>query len=300
MRIEVRGATKRFGRVEALRGVDFEVPAGGRVALVGPNGSGKSTLNRVVMGLVACDRGAVRVDGRCPLRERVAIARGLAYVPQAAPQSGVPVREIAGVIARLRGVAPGEMAKLAARLELDLDAAGASPLRALSGGTRQKLLLTLALASRASLLVLDEPTASLDATARERFFELFAELPRETTLLLCSHRLEEIRPLVDRVLALDEGRVAYDGAAAGFLDARALSVVEVAAGDDAAPWLRARGFRRGAGGWWLRSVARGEKPDLVRELLRELGPRLHDLNVRELEGLELEVAAPAAEETDRG
>jgi ABC-2 type transport system ATP-binding protein len=300
VRIEARGVTKRFGRVQALRGVGFEVPAGGRVALVGPNGSGKSTLNRVLMGLVACDEGEVRVDGRSPLRERVAIARGLAYVPQAAPQSGVPVREIAGVIARLRGLATGDMAKLAERLELDLDAVGASPLRALSGGTRQKLLLALALASRASLLVLDEPTASLDATARERFFGLFAELPRETTLLLCSHRLEEIRPLVDRVLALDEGRVVYDGAAAGFLDARALSVVEVSAAADAAAWLRSRGFRRGAGGWWLRSVARGEKPELVRELLRELGPSLRDLNVREIEGLELEVGAVGTEGTGRG
>lgn len=299
MRIEARGVTKRFGRVVALRDVGFEVPAGGRVALVGPNGSGKSTLNRVVMGLVACE-GEVRVDGRSPLRERVAIARRMAYVPQAAPQSAAPVREIVGAIARLRGLGPGDVAKLGARLDLDLDAVGASPLRALSGGTRQKVLLVLALASHASLLVLDEPTASLDATTRERFLELFAELPRETTLLLCSHRLEEIRPLVERVLALDEGRVAYDGDAAGFLDARALSVVEVAVEEGAAPSLLRRGFRRGAGGWWVRSVARGEKPDLVRELLRELGPALRDLNVRELEGLELELGAVGEEETDHG
>jgi len=287
MRVEARGLRKRFGRVEALRGVSFEVPAGGRVALVGPNGSGKSTLNRAVMGLLACE-GEVLVEGRSPLHERVAIARRMAYLPQTAPRSGASVREIVRALCGLRGLAAAEVEKRARRLELDLEALAPTPLRALSGGQRQKLLLALALASEATLLVLDEPTASLDATARERFFELFAELPREATLLLCSHRLEEIRPLVDRVLALHEGRVAFDGPAAGFLDARALSVVEVAADASATDRLRERGFRRGAAGWWVRSVARGEKPDLVRELLGELGPAVRDLNVRELEGLELD------------
>lgn len=290
---------RRFGRVEALRDVSFEVPAGGRVALVGPNGSGKSTLNRVVMGLIGCE-GEVRVDGRSPLRERVAIARRMAYVPQTAPQSGAAVREIVGALCDLRGLAVAEVGKLAGRLDLDLEALGGSALRALSGGQRQKVLLALALSSRATLLVLDEPTSSLDATSRERFFELFAELAPETTLLLCSHRLEEIRPLVDHVLALHEGRVAYDGPAAGFLDARAVSLIEVAVDEAAAGWLRERGFRPGAAGWWVGSASRRDKPGLVRELLRELGPAVRDLNVRELEGLELDPEPGAAGEGDRG
>lgn len=287
MRIEARGVGKRFGRVAALADVSFEIPPGRRVALVGPNGSGKSTLNRVVMGLLSCT-GEVRVDGRSPLRERVAVARRMAYVPQIPPQTSASIGEMVGAVERVRGLAPGAVATQAARLGLALAEHARSPLRALSGGTRQKLLLALALASEASLLVLDEPTASLDVAARERFFGLFGELARETTLVLCSHRLDEIRPLVDHVLALEEGRVAYDGAAGDFLDARALCAIDVHAQEAAGGWLEAQGFRRGAAGWWRRHVPRGRKADVVGEVVAGLGPRLLDLNVRELERLELD------------
>ena len=81
MRIELREVTKRFRGVHALRGVNLEVPAGRRVALVGPNGSGKSTLTRAVMGLLAVE-GRVLLDGRSPFADRVAVASRLAYVPQ--------------------------------------------------------------------------------------------------------------------------------------------------------------------------------------------------------------------------
>ena len=105
MRIEVRDARKRFGAVAALDGVSFVVEPGQRLAIVGPNGSGKSTLNRVLMGLIGC-RGEVRIDGRCPFRERVAVAQRMAYVPQAAPQLAAPVAEVVGAIARVRALAP--------------------------------------------------------------------------------------------------------------------------------------------------------------------------------------------------
>ena len=105
MRIEVRGVSKRYGRVTALDGVSFELAPRSRVALVGPNGSGKSTLNRILMGLVAC-QGSVRLDGRCPFRERVALAREMAYVPQIAPQLAAPVDEVVRAIARVRGLSP--------------------------------------------------------------------------------------------------------------------------------------------------------------------------------------------------
>jgi ABC-2 type transport system ATP-binding protein len=78
---------------------------------------------------------------------------------------------------------------------------------------RQKLLLALALATDASLLVLDEPTASLDVQSRRRFFELVAELPQRPSIILCSHRLEEINNLVDRVVVLEDGRVVRDAEA---------------------------------------------------------------------------------------
>jgi ABC-2 type transport system ATP-binding protein len=287
VRIEARGVSKRFGRVVALDAVSFEIAPRSRVALVGPNGSGKSTLNRILMGLLGCE-GAVRLDGRCPFRERVAVARAMAYVPQAAPALAAPVDEVVRAIAKVRGVDPATVAEFAAALDLELAAVARWPFRSLSGGTKQKLLIALAFASRASLLILDEPTGSLDARSRERFFGLFEALRLDATLVLCSHRLEEIRPLVDRVLMLDEGRVAFAGPAEAFLDRVALATLEVwADGPEAEAWLAGRGFRRTSSGAWRRTVARAEKLKLLPELDRALGPRLRNVNARDLDGIEL-------------
>jgi ABC-type multidrug transport system ATPase subunit len=293
VRIEVAAARKRFGRVLALDDVSFAVAPRSRVALVGPNGSGKSTLNRVLLGLLGYE-GRVRIDGRCPFRERVALAHAMAYVPQVAPQLGAPVAEVVGAIARVRGLARERIARLAGAFDLDLAALGRQPFRLLSGGTKQKLLIALAFAADARLLILDEPTGSLDARARERFFELFDALAPDVTLVLCSHRLEEVRPLVDQVLLLQEGRVAYDGPAAAFLERSALATLDVLAdGDEAAAWLAERGFRRGPSGVWRRTVDAREKLRLLAELPAALGPSLRNLNARDLDALEI---APATAE----
>jgi ABC-type multidrug transport system ATPase subunit len=287
MQIEARSVTKRYGRVTALSDVSFTLAPRSRIALVGPNGSGKSTLNRILMGLVACE-GEVRLDGRCPLRERSALARKMAYVPQIAPQLAAPVDEVVRAIARVRGLDAGAVARAAAALDLTLETVARRPFRSLSGGTKQKLLIALALASGASFLILDEPTGSLDAHARERFFALFDALAPEATLVLCSHRLDEIRPLVDHVLLLDDGRVGYDGPAARFLERCAIATIEAWAEDaDADAWLATRGFRRSADGAWRRSVEQAEKMKLLRELAGAHGPRLRNLCARDLEGLDL-------------
>ena len=291
MRIEVRDVRKRFGPVTALDGVSFDVEPGGRVALVGPNGSGKSTLNRVLMGLVGCG-GRIRIDGHCPFRERVAVARRMAYVPQAAPQLAAPVGDVIGAIARVRGLERAAIERAARVFDLDLAALAARPFRSLSGGTKQKLLIALALAADASLLILDEPTGSLDARARERLFDRFDALPADTTVLLCSHRFDELRPLVDQVLQLQDGRVVYDGPADAFLARSGLAALDVwADGADAAAWLAARGFRRGASGAWHATVASHAKLPLLAEAAAALGPALRNLNARDLEWLELPGAA---------
>jgi|SoiMethySBSTD1v2_1073268.scaffolds.fasta_scaffold266747_2 ABC-type multidrug transport system ATPase subunit len=218
MRIELRGARKRFGKVEALRGIDLTIPGGRRVALVGPNGSGKSTLIRALLGLVDCE-GEVRIDGPNPYESRVELARRLAYVPQIAPALGASVNELVALVCLTRELPRAEVERMAERLALDLASVGRRPFRNLSGGTKQKVLLAIAFASHPELLVLDEPTASLDEDARRRFLELCGELPASTTVILCSHRLEEVSHLTDHVLALHEGQVRYDGPAAGYVSA---------------------------------------------------------------------------------
>jgi ABC-type multidrug transport system ATPase subunit len=293
VQIEVRGLTKRFGPVTALDDLGFELPTGRRAAIVGPNGSGKSTLNRVLLGLLAYE-GEVRIGGLDAFAERERIARRSAYVPQLVPTLAVPCGEWIAAVLRVRGVPSAALDKLAARLDLPLDAIASRPLRALSGGTRQKLLVALALAANPALLILDEPTGSLDPESRERVLGLVAALPRDTTIVLCSHRLAEIRPLVDEVIALADGALASRTPIREWVDAALVALIEVAATERAARWLEPRGFRRGAGGWWRRPVARHEKLATLAALSRELGSELLDVSVRDVDAFGLDGETPRA------
>lgn len=283
MRIELRGIRKRFANTEVLRGIDLEIASGRRVSLIGPNGSGKSTLLRALLGLLECD-GEVLLDGQSPYDNRVELARKIAYVPQIAPQLSASVSEIIKLVALTREIPVADIGKLAGRLDLHVDAIAARPFRNLSGGMKQKLLIAIAFAARPKLLVLDEPTASLDARARERFFELFGEIAPETTLLLCSHRVEELRYLANHVVALEEGTIAYEGPATKFLRSRGTSVLEAQVeSEEGGRWLEERGFRSHVPGFWVRSLPQAEKLGVVRELTHHLNGSLKNLLIRDLE-----------------
>ncbi|HEU4728079.1 MAG TPA: ABC transporter ATP-binding protein [Kofleriaceae bacterium] len=279
MRIELHRVGKRYGKVTALADVTLDVPSGARVALLGANGSGKTTLTRILMGLVRHD-GELRLGGASP---GPALAARIGYVPQISPPWSAPVGEVIAAVAELRSVPTSRIAAGAAQLGLDVAAIAARPFRGLSGGSRQKLLIALAFASTPALAILDEPTASLDAAARQRFFDLARERMGHATVILCSHRLDELRTLVDHVVVLADGRVAWSGPADRYLSEHVASVIElqVAEGDDT--WLRRNGFARGAAGWWQRPADADEKLALVPAALASLGPRIRDLAVRDAE-----------------
>ncbi len=269
------------------------------MALVGPNGSGKSTLNRAMVGLLGYE-GRIELDGQARRTRSRAVASQIAYLPQVAPQLAAPVRELVRAIETLRDLAPGAVAARAQQLDLDLADLAGRPLRGLSGGMRQKLLLALALACPASLFVLDEPTGSLDPTARQRFFSAFEESTAGATVILCSHRLEEVRTLVDHVFVLEDGRLVHDGPADAFLARHAAHVIEVRVGGDRAEaWLVAQGFQPTAHGWWSRTARAEQKREIVVRLTHELEGELIDLEVRAIEKLDLaDPSDPAAPSKD--
>ena len=284
MRVEGKNIRKRFGKVEALRGINFTISNGGRVGLIGPNASGKSTLIRIVLGLLQCE-GQLLLDGN--EKRDLELADRIAYVPQIAPKFGASVGEVVKAITRVRGLSTDEVAACGAGLGLDFGAIRRQAFCNLSGGAKQKTLLSLALASEASLFVLDEPTASLDTTSRMDFLQQLAQRTKGATLILCSHRLEEVRTLVDQVMVLEEGRLAYFGPTEDYLDRITLSTIEVqmlngAAGDT----LTRMGFERGVSGWWARTATRVEKLALVAELSRTMEGRLGNLLVRDAEAVQ--------------
>lgn len=291
MKIELTRLEKRFGRLIALHPLDLVLEPGAKVALIGPNGSGKTTLIRALLGLVR-HRGELRIDGAAV--RGVELARRSAYVPQVAPRLAASCGELVRAVAELRGLELARIRDLAARLALTLDAVWDRPFHTLSGGSKQKLLIALALAPRPELLVLDEPTASLDAATRGRFFELQRELAGDATLILCSHRLEEIRALVDHVIALEDGRLVYDGDAARYLAQRVGARLEVRVAGAAGRWLADHGFAAGVDGWWSRTVDRDAKLTLVPAALDALGPALVDLVVRDVDLVELHREVPDA------
>lgn len=286
MRVEGRALRKRFGRVEALRGIDFAIPSGAKVGLIGPNASGKSTLIRIVLGLLRFE-GELLLDGDG--KRRRDFAHKIAYVPQIAPKFGASVGEVIRAITRVRELSPDAVVACGDEVGIDLREVRQQAFCNLSGGAKQKTLLSLALASRASLFVLDEPTASLDTQSRGHLFHLLAGRAKDATLILCSHRLEEIRTLVDRVMVLEEGKLVYFGPTEAYLDRMTLSTIDVqlrnGAGGEA---LRKMGFRPGVAGWWSRTATRSEKLQLIDRVSEALGEQIVNLLARDADAVQLD------------
>jgi nitrous oxidase accessory protein len=204
--IVVRGLTKRFGPVTAVEDLSFTVEAGEAVALWGPNGAGKSTVLHCLLGIVRYD-GTIELGGCDPHRHGKAARRLVGFVPQ---QIHLPedftVREVVDFFARLKGASPETIPGVLERLGLAAHAE--KRVGTLSGGMKQRVALAVALLGDPPILLLDEPTASLDAQSRRDFLHLLGELKRSgKTLLFSSHRQDEILSLADRVLILEQGRL---------------------------------------------------------------------------------------------
>lgn len=202
--IEIRGVSKAFASVRALHEIDLDIAAGERVAFVGSNGSGKTTLLRALLGLLRFS-GQIKIHGHDVARDPVHALARVAYIPQVAPPIEASVHEVVLAHTTLRGIQPNAVESCAARLGLDLGDQHRTRFRDLSGGMRQKLLASLALATNADVLVCDEPTANLDVSARTAFFEQVAQRSSDGISIFCSHRLEEVENFVDRVVELREG-----------------------------------------------------------------------------------------------
>jgi ABC-2 type transport system ATP-binding protein len=207
--IEFKQVSKSFRRARVLDGINLQLGLGERVALIGSNGAGKTTLIRCLLGEYTHD-GQVLIGGHDPRQERTTVLAGVGFVPQLPPPLKMPVGQLINFAAALCGTPPARVHALAARLGLDLAGILARPFNRLSGGMKQKLLIAIALGRDAKVLVMDEPAANLDPQARKIFFELLAERADSTTMLISSHRINEVSSLVNRVVELDMGKVVLD------------------------------------------------------------------------------------------
>jgi len=204
--IEIRDLTKRYGRRIGVERLSLQVPPATIYGFLGPNGSGKTTAIRVLMGLMRPTEGAARVLDRNCWRESARIRAEVGYLPgdvRLYPwmtcRSGLAI----AAAARARDIVRDGM-QLADRFELDAEV----PVQSMSRGMRQKLGLILALAHSPRLLILDEPTASLDPIMQSRLYDdLRRRASQGCTVFLSSHTLSEVEELCDRVAILRRGRL---------------------------------------------------------------------------------------------
>lgn len=203
--VRVDNFTKRYGKVQALAGVSFAARLGQAIALWGPNGAGKTTLLKAMLGLIAFN-GKIEIEGYDAARAGKQARRQIGYVPQEAIFYDLTVQATLEFYARLKHANPDRASSLLNRVGLADHIHKLVP--ALSGGLKQRLALAVALLADPPVLLLDEPTANLDAKARSDYLSLLAALHHEgKTIIFASHRIEEVETLADYVLVLDHGKL---------------------------------------------------------------------------------------------
>ena len=207
--IRFSNVVKTFRKTRVLDTINLEIGLSERVALIGSNGAGKTTLIRCLLGEYTFD-GSVTIDGRDPRQERTAVLGAIGFVPQLPPPLKMPVAQLIDFSAALCNTDPTRIHELAQRLGLELSPILTRPFVKLSGGMKQKLLIAIALGREAKALVMDEPAANLDPEARKIFFQLLAERQQDVTMVISSHRLNEVSALVNRVIEMDMGKVVLD------------------------------------------------------------------------------------------
>ncbi len=198
--------TKDYGAGRGLFDLDLQVAAQEVFGYLGPNGAGKTTTIRMLMGMIRPTSGSAFIFGLDSVRDAVDVKRKVGYLPGDVPQFGsLRGSEIIAYLGGMRGgVDRGSVRKLAERFDLDLS----RRFREYSSGNKQKLAIVLAFMHRPDLLILDEPTSSLDPLNQQEFYALLREARDDgATVFLSSHVLSEVEHVCDRVGIIRDGRL---------------------------------------------------------------------------------------------
>ncbi|TCO58120.1 ABC transporter ATP-binding protein [Actinocrispum wychmicini] len=269
--VDVDGMRMRYGSIDVLHGVAFQVHRGEVLALLGPNGAGKTTTIEILEGFRMRSAGRVAVLGADPAHGTEQWRARVGIVLQSWRDHGNwRVRELLRHLGSLyacystdrvrRPRDPDELARA-----VGLTEHADRKIRTLSGGQRRRLDVAIGIVGRPELLFLDEPTAGLDPEARRVFHDLVHQLSAqdETTILLTTHDLNEAEKLASRIVILNGGRIAADGTAA--------ELARRIAGEDEVRWTR-------DGRHFVQSTTESTK--FVRELFGEYGEAVAELEVR--------------------
>lgn len=215
MLVEVKDLTKRFGKLTAVDGVHFDIPAGEAFGLLGPNGAGKTTTVSMMCGLAVPSAGDAIIDGHSILRDPMAVRRAIGVVPQdIALYPTLSARENLVFFSRMQDV---PSAQIPARVDevlqiVQLADRQRDRVETYSGGMKRRINIAVGLLNRPKLLILDEPTVGVDPQSRNSILDTLKTLNRQgMTLLYTSHYMEEVEFLCTHIAIIDHGRVIADG-----------------------------------------------------------------------------------------
>lgn len=209
--LDARGLVKRYGRVQALEGLDLSVGHGEVYGFLGKNGAGKSTTIRILMGITQPDGGQVSLFGQVARGGHVKLREKIGYVAQEQTFYGwMEARRLGKFVGSFFPTwSAADFERRCKQLDVPLD----RKVQTFSGGMKVKLALALALSHRPPLLILDEPTAGLDPVARREFLEIVRDDADQTgrTTFFSTHLIDEVELVADRVGIVDGGRARYEG-----------------------------------------------------------------------------------------
>ncbi len=206
--IDIQNLDKTLSGQKILSGITLDIVAGEKVLFLGHNGAGKTTLIRCLLGEYRPDCGTVSVNGHSLVSERVEALRNIAFVPQLPPPIRFTLEELFEYAAKIGGCSARKIKENSLYFGLDAEAHKHKAFYKLSGGMKQKILISIAFSRDVGVLVFDEPTANLDAVGRDRFRELISAKEMDgKTIIFISHRLEDLSSVVTRVVELDLGKV---------------------------------------------------------------------------------------------
>ncbi len=208
--IKINNLTKKFGSHVSLDNVSCEFNKNEAIALMGANGAGKTTLIRSILGYYHPDEGAVSINGLDPIKQRVEVLNEISFVPQLPPPIKLNIDELIQYISISAEVDKEKIIYYANEMKLDVKANMGKSFFKLSGGMKQKLLIAISLAKKSNIIIYDEPTANLDPKARDDFYRLLKQNEDEKVLLFVTHRLEEVKDLVNRQIYMDLGKIVSD------------------------------------------------------------------------------------------
>ena len=207
--ISVDQLTKSFKKTTVIENLSHHFRVGERIALVGQNGAGKTTLIRCILGLYKYD-GNIEVLGMNPRKDREIILQNIGFVPQIPPPIKMTVGEMLDFFGKLTDTNKQEFIDISENLGLDVKGNLHKPFMKLSGGMKQKLLVSFALGRKPKILLMDEPAANLDPKARSILFDYLHKFDKNALMIISSHRIDEVENLVNRLIEMDMGKIVID------------------------------------------------------------------------------------------